>query len=180
MNYCIVYSGKKFYWENPTEDAIEIRDIAHSLSLQCRFNGHCNYFYSVAEHSIRVSRACQEEGGSELAPYGLLHDSAEAYVGDIVRGLKSMFPMIAETENKILEVILRKFELSYPLPAIVHQVDDYILGLELMEMMNMPEIEIPRFLKYPIVLRSGDYDVGTRYNEQNYLDRFNEIRRLML
>jgi len=91
-----------------------------------------------------------------------------------------MFPMIAETENKILEVILRKFELSYPLPEIVHQVDDYILGLELMEMMNMPEIEIPRFLKYPIVLRSGDYDVGTRYDEQNYLDRFNEIRRLML
>src|ERR1019366_6096193 len=55
------YTGILFDFEEPEASPICIEDIAHSLSLLCRFAGHCREFYSVAEHSIRVSYVCPEE-----------------------------------------------------------------------------------------------------------------------
>ena len=55
MDWIQTYSGKKFYPLDPRPEDIDIRDIAHALSLNCRFNGHCRCFYSVAEHSVGVS-----------------------------------------------------------------------------------------------------------------------------
>lgn len=45
------FTGKKIFPLNPRTEDICIADIAHSLSMQCRYNGHTKLFYSVAQHS---------------------------------------------------------------------------------------------------------------------------------
>lgn len=84
----VTASGKVVDILNPKAEDIDIRDIACGLSKQCRYNGQIPYFYSVAEHSIRVSLTLRESGGPALA--GLLHDASEAYIGDVVRPLKKI------------------------------------------------------------------------------------------
>lgn len=76
------YTGKKFYPENPTLDSIDIEDIAHALSMQCRFTGHCKTHYSVAQHSVYVSYFAQNK------LQGLLHDASEAYISDVSSPVK--------------------------------------------------------------------------------------------
>src|SRR4051812_6540197 len=77
-------SGKAFFPLDPRPADVDIQDIAHALAFQCRFGGHVKEFYSVAEHSVRVSLICAHED----AKWGLLHDATEAYLSDIVRPVK--------------------------------------------------------------------------------------------
>ena len=57
MSYITTVSGIHFYPLDPNPDDIDIKDIAHALSLICRANGHFKYFYSVAQHCV----ACANE-----------------------------------------------------------------------------------------------------------------------
>ncbi len=99
------YSGIKFDLLNPTQDMIDIEDIAHALSMQCRWNGHCKYFYSLAEHSYHTSYLVPEK----LALHALLHDAAEAYCGDLITPLKDQLPNFKKIEHKILHLIFDCF-----------------------------------------------------------------------
>lgn len=61
-----------------------IETIAQSLSNICRFNGHIENFYSVAEHAVRVTKVLRSWGASELVQFlGLHHDDMESIIGDI-------------------------------------------------------------------------------------------------
>lgn len=83
------FTGKSINPFYTDEDDICIEDIAHALSMQCRFNGHICKFYSVAEHSLKVSDLIRRLGGSPLLQmYGLLHDASEAYICDIPKPFK--------------------------------------------------------------------------------------------
>ena len=75
------YTGKKFFPFDPRPEQICIEDIAHGLSMLCRFSGQCPYFYSVAEHSIYVVHCLPDN----LQLEGLLHDASEAYLADLPR-----------------------------------------------------------------------------------------------
>lgn len=90
-------SGKKFPVDKPDPEQIDIEDIAHALSMLVRFNGHGTRFYSVAEHSIHVSH----EINPKLALVGLLHDAAEAYLGDVPSPLKKKLSQFSEFEHKM-------------------------------------------------------------------------------
>lgn len=88
----ITISGAQVDLILPRADQFDIDDIAHALGNVCRFGGHVPHFYSVAEHSVRVMRHVSH------LPYhvqlaGLLHDAAEAYIGDMVRPLKRSQPL---------------------------------------------------------------------------------------
>lgn len=84
-------TGKYLDMDNPTPDAIELEDIAHSLGNICRYNGHCLNYYSVAEHAVFVSKRLERKGYSKLIQLaGLHHDDAESFLGDIPRPLKPL------------------------------------------------------------------------------------------
>lgn len=133
------HSGKMFYPTDPREEDIDIEDIAHALSHICRFAGHCNTFYSVAEHSVRVadevhrqSRGVPARDVCALVLHGLLHDAAEAYLVDIPRPLK-MAPGLEyyrAYERTLERVIFRRFGLPDEIPAVVKQADQRLLVTE--------------------------------------------------
>ena len=102
------YTGKQFFPFNPDKESIDIEDIAHALSNICRYTGHSKYFYSVAEHSVYVSRLLNKK--YSLA--GLLHDAAEAYLSDVARPIKPYLKLFNETEDKLLDIIFQKFSLD--------------------------------------------------------------------
>jgi hypothetical protein len=112
---------------NITPDMVVLEDIASSLSKICRYNGHLPVFYSVAEHSVRVAAWIESQGyGPEVVLTGLLHDAAEAYVGDMMRPLKKV-PAISEVFTPIEDAAHRAVHAKlggvYPHPDIVHVAD---------------------------------------------------------
>lgn len=109
--YVVTWTGKHFHPWNAKPEEVCIEDIAHALSMQCRFNGHVDRFYSVAEHSVIMSRLV--EPGLELA--ALLHDAAEAYIGDMAHPLKISGKLDAfnDVEILVLATICEKFGVEY-------------------------------------------------------------------
>lgn len=95
-----VAEGKILTWagmyvdpKNPDPNDIRIDDIAHALSLICRYNGHTDELYSVAQHSIVVADRLKSMGATQLCQLmGLLHDSEEAYMSDLASPVKKRYP----------------------------------------------------------------------------------------
>jgi hypothetical protein len=137
MSWTETFSGRRFVFDAPTVEMIDPLDIAHALSMKCRYNGHCHTFYSVAEHSCLVSEAIEDRlGGADDQLWGLLHDAAEAYVPDMPRPIKEKLPGFAEAEERIMRVIAERFGLRWPEPAIVKEMDTRILGDEAQWLMH--------------------------------------------
>ena len=103
------FTGKRLDLDPPNPDQINIEDIAHGLSMLCRFNGQCTRFYSVAEHSVHVSH----EIAPEFALVGLLHDAAEAYLGDVPSPLKGQLGQFKTFEKQMEEAVGEKFGIDY-------------------------------------------------------------------
>lgn len=106
--WILSYTGKKINFTSPNVNDIDIVDIAHSLSMLCRFGGHTNRFYSVAEHSVHVSKLVPKSRRLEA----LLHDAAEAYLVDIPTPIKNYMPNYKRMEDHLLRVIYQKFGIS--------------------------------------------------------------------
>lgn len=127
------HSGRRFNPTKPNPNAIVIQDIAHALSMQCRFSGHCRKFYSVAQHSVLVSYICD----SADALWGLLHDASEAYLVDVPRPLKrsGKFNAYIEFETQMQEAICRRFGLPFQEPPSVKKADTVLLATEARDLM---------------------------------------------
>jgi 5'-nucleotidase len=136
MSWIQTYVGKQFWPLAPRAEDLDILDIAHSLSLQCRFNGHSRVFYSVADHSVRVA----ENLPRDLALWGLLHDAAEAYLGDLSRPLKSQLEAqwFNDAEDRLLRIIAETYGLAWPMPPQVRAADDVLLVTEARDLMREP------------------------------------------
>lgn len=123
----------------PSVKDIDIEDIAHALSMICRFGGHTRRHYSVAEHSWRVSIALRQEGASRLEQLeGLMHDAAEAYVGDVTWPLKNSVGMEGyyEIEHLFEDAIRCRFGLPLKLSAKVKRMDLVLLETEKRDLTN--------------------------------------------
>lgn len=89
MSWILTNGALPFDLLNPRAENVLTTDLAHALSLVCRFNGHCAHHYSVAQHSLLVAHIIEKEGGTpEEQLAGLLHDGTEAYINDLTRPLK--------------------------------------------------------------------------------------------
>lgn len=132
-----VNSGDRFHYLEPGKSIISIRDIATSLSKECRFTGHCFGHYSVAQHSVLVSHLVPKK----FAMYGLLHDASEAYTGDINKPLKELLgEVFKRIERRVQAEIYRRFGLDPNEPEAVHHADMVMLMTEKRDLMPDDEL----------------------------------------
>lgn len=108
-----VRSGRHFDLLDPRPDQFTLADIAGGLSKMCRFGGQIDRFYSVAEHSFLCAEQARRDGASvEVQAACLMHDAAEAFIGDVVKPLKIMLPQYHEVERRVEVCIVRKYGLG--------------------------------------------------------------------
>jgi hypothetical protein len=154
-------------------DPIEIDplDIAHALSMLCRYNGHVDRFYSVAEHCILMSNAVPAED----ALWALLHDATEAYVGDMIRPLKRFMPDYIVVENRLMEAIASRFGLTGPMPSSVKDADNRILLTERAALLSVSPAPwgfgLEDLEPLPVFVSGWAPEVG----QTMYLDRLGEL-----
>lgn len=124
-------TGRRFRPLSNDPGEVLICDIAHALANLCRFTGHTIRFYSVAQHSVLVSRACPRP----VALWGLLHDASEAYLNDLCTPIKHRLPEYQHAEKRLQRIIARTFALPWPQPAAVTTADRRLLLAERRDLM---------------------------------------------
>jgi hypothetical protein len=122
-------SGRQVFLDSPKPDSLDVYDMGHHMSMQCRFNGACINYYSVAQHSVLVSYLVEKAMSwpDRFAPVtvadydqdiqhlkriltGLFHDSPETYTGDLAKPVKKYIEgRFVELENNLLRIILQKY-----------------------------------------------------------------------
>ncbi|MGX1786816.1 phosphohydrolase [Bosea sp. NPDC055332] len=130
-------TGGQFWPMDPQPEEIDINDIAHALSMLCRFGGHCLRFYSVAEHSVLLSYVVAREH----ALWALMHDATEGYLVDMPRPIKAFLPGYKEAEAGIERAVAAHFGLTLPVPAEVKDADKRILTDEAQQNMAHCPVE---------------------------------------
>jgi len=130
------YSGRRFWPLDPRAEDVDVVDIAHALSLVCRFGGHPQQFYSVAQHCVIVSDCFDDV---KMETHGLLHDAAEAYFSDIVRPVKRLIQGIDVIEQRIIEAIYGMAGIDPPTDeeyARIKEIDTRLLMAERRDLMR--------------------------------------------
>ena len=160
---------------DPQPDTLSILDIAHNLARINRFNGATRTPYSVADHSVWVSKVVPEE----FALAGLMHDASEAYLGDIIAPLKSRLPEYIRLERNFDSVIGETFNVRSGgnTPRKVHEADKAAAVLEMFALGHPGYREqekhlqtMPDELRFePVIPRSPE-----RATEL-FIDRFNQL-----
>ncbi len=150
------FTGKRFTLFDIDPDNIDILDIAHALSMQCRFAGHCKRFYSVAEHSVHVFRLLSRQGHySDLLKAALLHDASEAYLGDVTRPLKLQLAEYRDIEAQVQAAIYHKFQCrpTAEQKSLIKDADNAILAAEARWLMpsggegwGLEDIQLPEII----------------------------------
>lgn len=122
---------------NPAE--IHFSDIARALSRIARFNGFGSMFYSVAEHSVLCVHLFEIHAAGDIysdphlrdiARDILMHDAAEAYLGDVTSPLKAHLPDYQRLEARMAAAIAARFNLTQTAPEWVKRCDLEMLAIE--------------------------------------------------
>lgn len=175
QDYITTYSKIKFTPLTPAMEDIRIEDIAHSLSMLCRANGHYSSFYSVGAHCMN----CYEEAVARretprVRMACLLHDASESYISDITRPVKKYLEQYREIEDRLSGAIYEKFlgsQLTEYEKQMVQTIDDAMLYYEFLEFAAYKLSDEP-----PYVAATPDFYRGTmKQVEQEYIDTFNSI-----
>lgn len=160
-----------FDFEHPEKHPFDIEEIAHALSLQCRYTGHCAWHYSIAQHSAIMSFKVP----AHLAYTALMHDTSEAYLGDVSTHLKSLLPGYKRLEKRVEKALAAHFSFLYPLPATVKEADSRMLMTEVREL-------LPSHTHSQDWPDAQPYDFGiARMTPEDakvlFLNRYNELTR---
>jgi uncharacterized protein len=150
------YTGRRFWPLDPRAEEIFIEDIAHHLANECRFTGATYCHYSVAEHSVRVSKLAEQlilkqnrtrgarviTSAREIALWGLLHDASEAYLKDIASPVKrapGLGELYRAIEKQLMGEVIARFDLMPHEPAVVKEADNILFATEMRDLMDVVE-----------------------------------------
>jgi len=174
MEHIVTYKGEHFTPLEPDINQIHIEDIAHSLSLLCRANGHIDYFFSIAQHAINCALEAKSRGYTARVQLAcLLHDASEAYISDITRPVKYYLTEYKEIEKRLQDVIYEKY-LGAPLPedefTLMNQIDNDMLICELNALMNGKRIfdKIPTLKSSPSFECKNQQEIETEFLKLYY------------
>ena len=172
MSYITTYTGKHFDPANPDMAQVDIRDIAHALSLICRGNGQVKTFFSVGQHCINAAKEAIARGYSERVILAcLLHDASESYMSDVPRPLKPSMPEYVRTEEHLLDFIYEKYlgsKLNDEEQRMVKSIDNTLLYYDLKELLN----EVTNRLEPKLHIKLNYEFIPFEQVEEKYLNLF--------
>lgn len=124
----VLVSGRRAYPVFPKVSDIHVEDIAHALSMLCRYGGHVPQFYSVAQHACLVHDLVPPE----LRAAALHHDDNEALQGDMISPLKysSVGVGYRSAEERCQRVIFKALRIPWRLMSEIKKYDDLAYRLE--------------------------------------------------
>lgn len=176
----VTYTGKVFDLLNPKPEMVCIEDIAHSLAYQCRYGGHAKFFYSVAQHCVLMARN-RDLPGDPLQK--LLHDAAEAYIGDLISPWKKLLwvsdggngASVHRFEQEIQEVIREALGVDLNPSAEVKTSDKIMMATEIQDLMPT----MPDGFDWGVDLNTAVKEIigpwGCRWAERQFLDTYHQI-----
>lgn len=172
-DYIETKNGIAFHFLDPQPEEINVWDIAWSLSNQCRYTGHVQKFYSVAEHCCLLYDYAKASGVTDklLLRTILMHDASEAYLTDIARPIKAHIPDYKKLEVRIEQAVADKYSLMYPFPQEVRELDTRILMDERAQAME-PSNNVWGVVAEPLEVELQFWDPPTAYDA--YRERFYE------
>lgn len=163
-------SGKEIDLNEFSVTDFNLHDAIHSLSMQCRYNGHVEHFYSVLEHQIVVSGSVSPE----LRFRALVHDIAEYLISDLITPIKDVCPRFRELESHIESKVFSALGLPKELPNFqeieLKSVDSTIRVLEINTLSKIPAPE-------RLVMLSGETKSNGSESFEGY---FNELRSIYM
>ena len=170
------YTGGQFWPFDPDPEDVRIEDIAHALSLQCRFAGHVPEFYSVAQHCLLVEQLTVPPS-RETCLAALLHDAAEAYVLDMPRPLKRDLPDYRRVERAVTAAVALRFglPLDFDRSEKIKSTDNIVLVYEAKSLLD---VDVVRDWKWESRWASAVHTaphislLGSKPAELRYLDVF--------
>lgn len=178
-NEIVTYGGTHLNPTEPLEEVFHHTDFAHALSMICRGNGQVQNFFSVAQHCIHASLEAEARGYSaRICLACLLHDAAESYLSDVPRPFKNQLNGYREMEDRILNMIYKKYlgsVLTAKEEQIVREIDDALLYYDLRDLLRDP-MEGPA----PVLLH--EYSTNTEAFcdvEQKYLELFDRYSQMI-
>ncbi len=145
-NFYITFTGQEVCPENLGNLNINLQDIAHHLTKIQRFGGALPFdkSYSVAEHSILMTQyALKHYRSKNIARMCLLHDASEAYLGDVISGLKACLPDYQQLETKMTTLIYTKYKIDHhpSIAKVTKSIDTRILLDEVQQLLpNRTEV----------------------------------------
>ena len=179
MTILTSWSGVDIDITSPQTSDIHIKDIAHSLSMICRYNGTTRYHYSVAQHCVAVANVAQKMGcPPEQVLYALLHDATEAYICDIPRPLKTLLSDYNKIEQTLNRVIMDKFGISGVDTTTVDIIDYNIVYDEVLDVLD----KTPSWLsQYESVTKDRTLFRKMNPNDAytNFMSKYYELREVI-
>ena len=144
------------------------------MSNICRFTGHVNKFYSVAQHSVYVSRLCPPE----LQFQALLHDASEAFLGDVSSPLKKLLPDYREIEERVHAVVMVRFGLPIEMPSEIKLADTIMLATEKDLLLNPSGVKYEGQWDFIKDVPRATFEIipmNPKEAEKFFLDEFNKL-----